>query len=137
MNDAEYEAAKARVLALYDRWRTRLSLERIYMDHEWERGEMAPIGSAKHVAAFTEAEWQYQQAKFTWCLPRVAAINDVTLETLVVHEMVHVLLAPFNSLMDMNNSLAIDLMEHTTETVTRAFIWMVDELKPKPVEGEY
>ncbi len=137
MNDAEFEAQKTRVLTMYERWRTRLSLERQFMDHEWQRELAEPIGSAKHIAASTEVEWQYQQAKFTWCLPRIIEMKDSTLELLVVHEMVHVMLAPFNALRDAENQLQNDLVEHTTETVARAFIWMVDELKPRPVEGEY
>lgn len=50
-------------------------------------------------AADTSAKWQYRSAKITVYLPTVANHTDEDLEGIIVHELVHVLINPMESLM--------------------------------------
>lgn len=88
--------------------------------------------------AITETRWQYLQAKIKWFLPSAARHDDAELERVLVHELVHVMLAPEQSLVDtaIDHSTAshpytaadhealsarnYELLELSTETVTRA-----------------
>jgi len=90
--------------------------------------------------AITECRWQYLQAKIKWFLPSAARHDDLELEKVLVHELVHVLLAPEQSLVDtaIDHSTAshpyttadhealsarnYELLELSTELVTRA-LW--------------
>lgn len=49
-------------------------------------------------AADTSAKWQYRSAKITVYLPTVANHSDEDLEGIIVHELVHVLIHPMESL---------------------------------------
>lgn len=90
--------------------------------------------------AVTEGRWQYRQAKIKFYMPSAVRHSDEELEKILMHELVHVLLLPEQSLVD--SKLSIDssfepatseqhsqiearnyeLLELSTENVTRALL---------------
>lgn len=96
MTDAEYEAQKARVMALWHRWQDGpLWLPRWRVVHrfhqDWlEDDEGNPDTQA---TARTRTQWEYMQATVDWNLPQVAKEDDEELEIIFVHELMHIYVA--------------------------------------------
>lgn len=76
--------------------------------------------------AETDAAWQYHQATIRWSLPNVAGVDDKYLDGTVVHELVHVLLSPMESLLrtdEGEHSGAVNgTCEYAVEAVARAIL---------------
>jgi hypothetical protein len=49
---------------------------------------------ADRVICETVADWEYRQTTFVWSLHMVAALPDEELDATIMHELVHVLIAP-------------------------------------------
>lgn len=82
-------------------WQTRLSLdhweiEHVYLDAYYTDDN----GEDFKVTATTESRWQYMQGIIKWYLPSAVRHDDQTLEKVLVHELVHILLAPEQTLID-------------------------------------
>lgn len=97
MTDAEYEATRARVLAVIDRWSGPMGVRWWQVTHEWERlhdsVEHAPASSSTAVrtAARTRVQWPYLRATIEWFLPALRDLSEDELEEVVVHEFGHIL----------------------------------------------
>jgi len=77
--------------------------------------------------AMTNASWQYKSATIRWFMLNVMTSEDERLFAVVVHELVHVLLNPIDSLItaDDNDKLAAvygRMNEYVTETLTRVIL---------------
>lgn len=74
--------------------------------------------------AVTTAQWQYKRAKIRWFLPICATLTDERLFAVAVHELVHVLLNPLDSLLpeEDDDHWYADRNEFATESVTRAIL---------------
>ena len=124
MNDAEFEAQRARVQALVDRWLPRLGLK------WWVRIEVvfvrdqAQMGN-EHADAHCHASWEYRAATLTFSLPKCADLDDEMLESIVVHELCHVLTAGFDSLIP-DDKQESPIIEHTVTSLAQAFLWVRD-----------
>jgi len=82
-------------------WQTRLGLdhweiEHVYLDAYYTDDN----GEDFKVTATTESRWQYMQGIIKWYLPSAVRHDDQTLEKVLVHELVHILLAPEQTLID-------------------------------------
>jgi hypothetical protein len=73
------------------------------------------------VACSTTTDFEYRQASMDWCLPLIGAMTDLQLRRLVVHEVMHVLLAPMEMQIS-DKKLANQLCELAVENVTRAVL---------------
>lgn len=60
-------------------------------------------------AAETEGRWQYRSAKITVYLPSLANHTDEEIEGVLVHEIVHVLIDPMESLMKTKDTSQCEL----------------------------
>lgn len=136
------ENPNTRITKLIDKlapiWQTRLGLthwdiQHTYLDTYYDTDE-------HKVTATTHAQWQYMDANINWYLPSAVRHNDETLEKILIHELVHVLLSPEQTLVDteivhgsshgqynetQTNALVERNYEHielSTEMVTKA-IW--------------
>ena len=118
MNDREYSKQKARVKKYIDKWFNAMGLGWFKVDMEWIRER---YDSNPRVAAMTNTSWQYRHANIQWFLPALADNDDEFLEGIVVHEFVHILLAPLLAV-DSEDDLPMQ-HEYATECVARAVLW--------------
>lgn len=76
------------------------------------------------VTAVTTAHWQYKRARIRWYLQMTAMQTDNRLFATAVHELVHLLLNPLDSLLDTAADPVYAAMnEYTCETITRAIMF--------------
>lgn len=122
MNDAEYAAQKARIVALIERWPKPLGLAWWRITHVYDRDTTPPGGSsaASQVTARCDADWRYLYGRLTWYMQAVADLEDDELEQVFVHELMHVFL---NELRhdDPNHNAA---EERVASHLASAFIWL-------------
>lgn len=82
-------------------WQTRLGLDHWDIQHTHIDTYFGDDSGQDHkVTATTHAQWQYMDANIKWYLPSAVRHNDETLEKILIHELVHVLLAPEQTLID-------------------------------------
>lgn len=70
-------------------------------------------------AADTDAKWEYRQARIRVYLPAIANHSDDDIESIIVHELVHVLVSPMESLMKEKDT---KLSEAAVENVARGLL---------------
>lgn len=131
MTDAELEAEKNRVRAMFDRWRTVLGLDEWhitlnYRDAEYVKQDGEPSG--KWVLGFTQVDWEYRRAVIDFRCDLTAGEPDADLEYCVVHEAMHILLNGQRAVRELGSGGAVYreyerlFEEHTATTMARAFI---------------
>ena len=75
------------------------------------------------IGAETTTDWEYRQATIEWVLPITSQLTNLELHRLAVHEVVHTLLAPMESLVKcVQNDPKALLCELAVENVTRAIL---------------
>lgn len=113
MNAAK-KAARKRIKGLVSKWHELLGLDvlGISVEHTFLDNENGDT------IADTTAQWEYRKAHIRWYLPCAISLDDAELETTVVHELVHVLLAP----MEHNEDNEEKLNEFAVETMTLALL---------------
>lgn len=94
MTDEEFDAERARILTMWERWEPLLGLDAWDMDIQVYDGPyVSPAGSVSGEAVGTcVARWQYQHATLQFNARLSRDLDDAALDTIVVHEAVHVLL---------------------------------------------
>lgn len=117
MTDKQYREQKARVEKIWDEWYDILAMWWWRIDRTWDR---AREENNYDCIAKTSSNWQYRTAHITFYLPTALDLDDSHLEESIVHEFVHVLLAPIQ---DMRDDQAREITEHTVTTVARTLIW--------------
>lgn len=128
MNDAEAEAQKARVEALYERWVTPLGLAYWKWKLVWHRGAIED-----HDAALfnISVSFEYHRVVLDVCLPKAEAQSDDDLEWAFVHECAHVFTIPLKSAaaMRVDQDAMHMLEEHQASAIASAFVWLRASLK--------
>jgi|ERR1044072_1486593 hypothetical protein len=122
MTDKQYSQQKKRVGSLIDKWKGPLGIGWYHVKLVWSR---AYSEDNVRVMAVTETTWQYRQAVITWYLPTVLEETDEDfLESVVVHELCHILLAPLAAAAGENDTKgdSMDVHEYATECVAQALI---------------
>ena len=121
MDDKTYEKTKAEIKELVNKWVKILKLDNYIITSEYSRGV---CHEAPDRAAITRVYWDYQEATITFYLDLMTDAYK-SMEHVVVHELVHILLAPEQAnLSDEYNQQ----MEFTTECVTLRLLAMEKEL---------
>lgn len=109
---------EARVRALAERVQADLGLGWCSIEHRF-----TTVFSADRILAEAEVDWEYRQASIAWNLQAVAVIDDAELLATMVHELVHVMIAPlWESLPDKIQAQTSKLMELSTENVSRSIL---------------
>lgn len=119
MTDKEYEAQKARVKKFIDKWYKAMGLDWFHVDMAWERERREDRPAT---VAVTTTTWQYRNAYINWYMPAVVDNDDDFLENIVVHEFVHILVAPLMSVTDQED--LPNHHEYATECIARALVWV-------------
>lgn len=113
----EHKAAKQQISRLAKRWAclipTGWDVKHLYLETTNDNDDSHAI------MAETKTQWEYQQASIRWHLPSCCGQEDSWIEGTMVHEMVHVLVAPMESQLPNSQS---KLCEHTVETVAKAIL---------------
>ena len=116
-----YLRTKDRIGALYDKWKEPLWLGgyRITLDFCYDGGEFPSEQAAvSEVAARCYADWRYQSALIKFNVPACAGLNDKELESVVVHELVHVLVDEIDI-----SPKQHDHLERVVSTLTSILTW--------------
>lgn len=93
---SRYEDAYNRVLFVTSLWDKTLGVSRVaQVTHR--RADILPDEPNQGIVAETKVSWEYRQASIIWYVPNVCTIDDAELERIVVHEFVHVLIAPMEA----------------------------------------
>lgn len=109
----EYVRAQRAIATAARRWEKRLGLATVTVRHTF----LDTVND--EVIADTNAKWEYREATIRWFLPTCATLTDAQLEATVVHELVHVLLAPMESHVKDRHG---EQCEYAVESVARAFL---------------
>lgn len=124
MTDAEYQAQKARVQAMLDKWVNTTGLGWWRMTYVWVR-DPAVAGengaSSKDTGAVCSVSWQYLCATITFYLPTLADEDDDHLEWIIVHELMHVFLREMRWTNDDGDN--IDHEERVATMLAHGFLW--------------
>ena len=134
MNDAEYEAQKERVQALFSKWVKPLGLGWWTITTEWDRQfknsepKSTPYGkNEKNCPMDCSASWKYGTALIVCYLPAITTLTDTELEWAVVHELMHIMVNECR----VGGDDWLDHEERVCSTLAKAFLWLRDSL----VEG--
>jgi hypothetical protein len=94
VNDAEAEAQKDRVRALWDRWGDPLGLVLWSIRFAWDRtaAKDDERGSNWRKHFQVSADWRYLDALVTAYLPNLEPLDDAMLEQSFLHECMHIFL---------------------------------------------
>lgn len=119
MNDKEYKTQKKRVEKYLKKWIKPMGIKWHRLDVIFDRNYEE---SDKEILANSQSLWQYRKASITFYLPVVDKCSDDDLEHNVVHELVHILLAPLWYNCNKSDEMS-QINEYTVESITNAFIW--------------
>lgn len=123
MNDEEFERQKTRIATLRERWWKPLGVGWWDIEFKFVRTDFAVDGNPEpDTIAYTTCDWRYMHGTVHWNMPQVREIDDDELERAFVHEAVHILLQ------EVLNVEQRDHHERVTTTLTKAFLWLRDEL---------
>jgi len=112
----EFETAQRRIETSVAKWSKLMDMGWLTIKHTFNPN----FSEAHHyIVASTEVDWEYRSGVTDWYLPRVCAITDETLESVVVHEGVHCLTAPMESIISTKDS---KVCEFSVESLARAIL---------------
>lgn len=129
MKAAALEEQKERIRAVMARWRAVLTLDEWEIDLNYRDGEYVKgdgNASARAIAS-TDVQWEYRRAQIYWRCDLLADESDDELESIFVHEAMHVLLNGQRA-MHQGGGATVSVEyerlfeEHTATTLARAFI---------------
>lgn len=116
MNDQRYAETKERLEKYLTKWHPLLQMGFTELKYEYVRG-LCPDDES--TCACTNSSWTYRKAHITWYIEKLSTLSDHELEDVVVHELVHVLLAPVTQ--DQGKEWH-EQIEFTTQTIAMLFI---------------
>ena len=112
----EFDRAQARIEAMLAKWHDLMGIGWLTIKYTYN-----PNFNEEHhrIIATTEADWEYHQARTDFHLPAVCAIDDDTLERVIVHETVHALTAPMEVIIPAKDA---KICEFAVESITRVLV---------------
>lgn len=127
MNDAEYEAQRARLQDLAERWCNNIGLGWWRITNSYDRTGEDFHDSVSVVGGFRTGtvarcfpEWRYGIATIVWNMPEVETQDDEQLELVFVHELMHIFLHELRGDEDGDH---LDHEERVASTLAKGFIW--------------
>lgn len=133
MTDKEYNYERNRIRKLISRWRDRLGLGWWRIDFEYEREEPEFTGSTDYApldidgiwrnVAVTRCDPNYLKATIVFYIVQIRKLDDEELETVFVHECMHVILSP------MHTKQTAKSEELVATKLAQSFIYTFNSLK--------
>lgn len=128
MNDKDYKLQKTRVKKIFDAWRKRMGMGWFHFEVEYYRvydeDNRSTLGKAFY------SNWMYRQFEIHFYLPATQdTTDDSEIEDMIVHELVHCITAPLACNMsgtDTNDEYRRNLIEQTTDIITKGFVWVFE-----------
>lgn len=128
MSPETFDEQKARIRAMFTRWRDVLSLDEWEVTLNYHDGEFVKrdgSGSANAIG-LTHVDWEYRRATIDFRCDMAVDEDDDEIEYVVVHEAMHVLLNGMRAMREAGDTIgrAYESLfeEHTATTLARAFI---------------
>jgi hypothetical protein len=122
MTDAEFEAQKARIERLFDRWIPLLGLSDWHIDRDYRRQDADDLfdrASGEIEDARCAVAWQYMGAVITIWLQHWTEYDDGPAEVRIVHELMHIMV---NEMRPPKGKGCTAQEEHVCTTLAKAFI---------------
>jgi hypothetical protein len=132
INDKSWAKVESLVRRKSPGWQHRLCIDHFEIEHVFLDSYFGDDGEEDFkVTAVTECRPQYMQAKIKWFMPSAVRHDLETIESVLIHELAHVVLAPEQNILNEIRSSDLpagekiaDLysyqVEHCTELVARA-----------------
>lgn len=123
MNDKEYNKIKSRIGKYMTKWQGPMGMRWYKINVVWDRSYDRDGASART----DMSRWQYHECDITFFLPTLADRSDEEIESVVVHELTHCLLAAISCNMkgvDENDDYRRQIMEQNTTMVANALEWV-------------
>ena len=134
MTDQEFESLKDKLVALSDRWLGVLGLKYWRVTMLYSREQLPvnsePVELGGVCLANTSARWRYRDATITFNMPALMDKDDEDLETVFVHECMHIVL-------NETRQTCEDWLEHEVRVatdLTYAFLCTREEGVPPKAE---
>jgi hypothetical protein len=121
MTDAEYEAARQRILTLAEKWLGMLGLKWWAIDTVYDR-EGTDLTDA--CVAQVSCRWEYAHGSILWNMPLVAQQSDEDLERVFVHECMHFFLHETRAGTRCDCEFDIRHEERVATMLQKAFLWV-------------
>ena len=147
MTDAEQKQLENRIQAIADEWILCLGLQWWHISFYYHGDSGAYRDSSAGVPAeskaYTSASWPYLDAAIHYNLSGLSDYDDVHLEEVVVHELMHVMVHEMRSVANCEcEQFDIRHEERVCTMLERAFVWTNEHFRdsqsqtPSPVETE-
>lgn len=120
MTDKEFTQQKKRVMVILDKWRPVLGLS----DHRMRYKFIREYHAEHEVAAQCFPLWQYKHHTVEFYMPSLAECDDDSeIEEDILHELVHILVAPASGNYAPDDDALRAQYEYATQSITYALIW--------------
>lgn len=123
MNDKEFDALRKKLQCYITRWVKPLGLGwwRLHFIYNREPEEDDFHGSKGETAGRCIANWQYKEATITFNMSTCAAMKELDMERMFVHELMHVFLNEARQ-----RDIVTDREESVATQLASAFMWHRD-----------
>lgn len=120
MSDQEFEALRKKCKNIFDKWQDILGLQ----GHRFKVKYLREYHQERFTVATCRPLWQYKTHAIDFYLPSVNELeDDDELEEDILHELVHVLLAPSTGNDPAKDEAQLEQNEFTTQSITYGLIW--------------
>ena len=123
MNDAEFDALRAKIDQLVDWWAGSLGLKWWKITSIFSREPLGHSAEGYKAGARCDAQWEYLLADITFAMPDLLGLTDEDLERVVVHELQHIFL---NEMRHARGEDGSAHEERVATMLTYAFLWLRD-----------
>lgn len=130
MNDAEFEAQKARLEPVVEAWVTNLHLRESLQDLRityYRDGDAMSEDGYSDALGLTSTQWEYKRAQVRFNLARITDEDDETLPYIVLHEFMHIFLQQMVDGFSEDGKITEIAGKHVERTATdlaQAFQWV-------------
>lgn len=127
MRDRDFNLVRRKIEALLAFWKTELGVSRWRLTAEYCReGELVATGTGMRRVGDCTASWEYMEARIRFNMPELFALSDGHLEQVVVHELLHCVVAEMCVSTKEQAGHQGDHEERVVSMLTQSFGWLRD-----------